>query len=895
MTADDRALTIQAANISQTKDTPLMGETSLPTLEQIASEVILLSPDDSASRLHLEKMLRELALADSTPESVKEMAWQALVVVQGLLQAKDMESSLNQLNSLLEKMMKAEVSGSPVVVKAEEPPSPPPAAPAPCAEEAMVSEFLHKQESLLQEFESSCMTLEAGDLSALAAVKRQIHSWKGEAGILGFHDLTEALHGVENALEEIQSPQPQPTGDALLLLKDQLAHYFQARLKGETFAIETASCLEKLEHVSAQTVEKETEAESPAVDIPLETAPPAESASAEPMAAPGPLAKIEPRIFIMPAVVDVDLMQEFLTESAEHFQQAETALMSLETDPSDTESVNVVFRAFHTVKGVAGFVGISCVTEVAHKAETFFDRFRRGTLVMRGVFTDLAFEALDMLKVLLGGLNAALAAGQMTLPAGYTDLIHRLENPDALEKAAPAAGTPVKEKVGEILVREGKASPQEVEQALEKQASGDFRPVGEILVEQQAAKPVDVAHAIRAQQPGAAREGEHEGMVKVNTSRLDNLINMVGELVIAQSMVSQDPYIQEGNNQRLLRNVTQLNKITRSLQELALSMRMVSVRATFQKMARLVRDLARKSQKEILFETEGEDTELDRNMVEAIADPLVHMVRNAADHGVELPDDRERSGKPRQGRILLRAAHEGGSVIITLTDNGRGLNRQKILAKAVERGLVEPNSQLTDAEIHNLIFMPGFSTADKVTDVSGRGVGMDVVRTNVEALRGTVEISSKEGEGSQFMVRLPLTLAIIDGMVIRVGTDRFILPTIAITETFRPREEDITTVQGQSELVMLRGDLIPLSRLGQLFGIRDAGAKLTDSILVVSESKGRRIALMVDELLGQQQVVIKSLGSIFGRVEGVSGGAILGDGRISLILDVEGLIRLSLN
>jgi two-component system chemotaxis sensor kinase CheA len=317
------------------------------------------------------------------------------------------------------------------------------------------------------------------------------------------------------------------------------------------------------------------------------------------------------------------------------------------------------------------------------------------------------------------------------------------------------------------------------------------------------------------------------------------------------------------------------------------------VKATFQKMARLVRDLARKANKEILFETEGEDTELDRNMVEAIADPLVHMVRNAADHGVESPDERVNAGKPRQGKILLRAAHEGGFVTITLTDDGRGLNNQKILAKAVERGLIEPGTQLTDAEIHRLLFMPGFSTADKITDVSGRGVGMDVVRTNVESLRGSVEISSKQGEGSVFSVRLPLTLAIIDGMVIRSGTERFILPIIAITETFRPKAEDITTVQGQTELVMLRGDLIPVCRLGKTFSIEGAGLEITESILVVIESKRHRIALMVDELLGQQQVVIKSLGSMFGRVVGVSGGAILGDGRISLILDVEGLMRRS--
>lgn len=667
-------------------------ESTLPTLEQIAAEVVLLLPDDINARTRLEKMLRGVAQSKEFADPVREMAWQAIATVQALLQAKDPDACLKKLNRLLDDMLLREAT----------------------------------------------------------------------------------TDGMQDAV--------------------------------------------------------------PAA-----------------------------RIFEMPAEIDRDLLAEFCNESEEHFRQAEQALMALETAPSDQESINVVFRAFHTVKGTSGFVGLGCVTELAHKAETFFDRFRQGTLVMQGIYTDLAFEALDMLKNMFRGMNDAVASGELPLPALYDDLIRRLENVDSagLQTSAAVTQTPVN--------LQGEATRRLTD------TPGDH----------QESRAADTSRGKRAQ------SSEADGSVKVSTSRLDNLINMVGELVIAQSMVSQDPAIQHGADQRLIRNVSQLSKITRSLQELALSMRMVSVKATFQKMARLVRDLGHQAGKEILFDTEGEDTELDRNMVEAIADPLVHMVRNATDHGIESPDERVRNGKPRQGKVCLRAAHEGGSVILTLTDDGRGLNQQKILAKAVERGLVEVGAQLSDAEIHRLLFMPGFSTADKVTNVSGRGVGMDVVRTNVEALRGTVEIASKQGGGSAFSIRLPLTLAIIDGMVIRTGSERFILPIIAITETFRPKAEDISTVQGRAELVMLRGDLIPLCRLGYAFGIETAETEVTDSILVVIESKGRRIALMVDELLGQQQVVIKTLGSMFGRVKGVSGGAVLGDGRISLILDVEGLMQLS--
>ena len=865
----------------------------MPTLEQIASEVVLFSPDDGAARQRLEKMLRDVATSDDMSGSVRDLAWQAMAVVQGLMQSKHVDTDLTKLNRLLDDMMLAESqSGSSENEASGTGDGTTPAAPGAAVDEALIREFLLKQETTLGEFESDCLALEGGDTSRLAALKRQIHTWKGEAGILGLRDLSAGMHRIEEDLHALGSRCPAAASDALLELKDKLSTYFADHQAGTASPLDVDSVVTILQTAceSAQdSVVEPTPDPEPAMVTASSVQP-----EAPPAPAPAPAAA-PPREYPIAADIDMELTQEFRVEAAEHFQQAETALMALENDPSDAESVNVVFRAFHTVKGVAGFIGLPPVSEVAHKAETFFDRFRKNQLVMQGAYTDLAFEALDMLKGLVQGLMDSIAVGKIVVPGGFGDLLRRLENPELALKDTAEAATKADAKVGEILIRQGKAEPEDVDAALRKQRAGDPRPVGEILVEQHVAKAVDVAHALRSQQSSGPREGEPEGTVKVYTSRLDSLINMVGELVIAQSMVSQDPYVQAGENQRLVRNVTQLNKITRSLQELTLSMRMVSVKATFQKMARLVRDLARKSHKEVVFETEGEDTELDRNMVEAMADPLVHMVRNAVDHGLEPTADRATVGKPRQGRILLRAAHEGGSVVIHLSDDGRGLNREKILAKAVERGLVESGAQLSDHEIHNLIFMPGFSTADKVTDVSGRGVGMDVVRTNVEAMRGTVEIFSKPGEGSVFSVRLPLTLAIIDGMVIQIGQERFVLSTISITETLRPRPEDVSTVQGQAEMVLLRGDLIPIMRLGRAFCIPDALDSLSEGILVVTESKGRRIALLVDELLGQQQVVIKSLGSIFRRVLGVSGGAILGDGRVCLILDVEGLMRLSMN
>jgi len=324
-----------------------------------------------------------------------------------------------------------------------------------------------------------------------------------------------------------------------------------------------------------------------------------------------------------------------------------------------------------------------------------------------------------------------------------------------------------------------------------------------------------------------------------------------------------------------------------------MSLRMVTVKSTFQKMARLVRDAASKSGKRVELTIQGEDTELDRNVVEQIADPLVHMLRNAVDHGIEAPPERVEAGKREEGRLTLRAYHQGGSIVIEIQDDGRGIDRDKVFAKARDRGLVaadaEPTS-LSDAEVFQMIFLPGFSTAEAVTDLSGRGVGMDVVRRNIEALRGKIEIESALGRGTTFHLRLPLTLAIIDGMIVRVGSGRYVLPTLSIEHSFRPRAEDVHLIAGRGECVRARGEVLPVLRLRELFAQRDGHEALEDGILIVVEVDGRRSSLFVDEIVGQQQVVIKSLGMPRAQVAGLSGGAIMTDGRVALILDVGALV-----
>ncbi|NCX99091.1 MAG: chemotaxis protein CheA, partial [Planctomycetia bacterium] len=382
------------------------------------------------------------------------------------------------------------------------------------------------------------------------------------------------------------------------------------------------------------------------------------------------------------------------------------------------------------------------------------------------------------------------------------------------------------------------------------------------------------------------------GIVRVDTLKLDGLIDLVGELVIAQSMVVQSPEVRDVASVHLSRCLGQLRGITSDLQRTAMSLRMVPIRNTFQKMARLVRDLAIQQGKDIHLVLEGEDTELDRNIVEELGDPLIHMIRNSADHGIEPQAERLERGKPAAGTITLRAFHRGGFIVIEIQDDGRGLNPDRIRAKAVERGILKPDEHLDDRDAFELIFAPGFSTAEKVTDLSGRGVGMDVVRRNIERMRGKIEIDSIVGRGTVFTISLPLTLAIIEGLLVGVGDQRYVIPTLSVRESFRPLPGMVTTVQGRGEMVSVRGRLTPVLRLGDHLDTPAHASDLTAGILVVIESGQDARCLFVDELIGKQEVVIKSLGDMFRQQASFAGAAILGDGRVGLILDVNALVKL---
>jgi two-component system chemotaxis sensor kinase CheA len=585
---------------------------------------------------------------------------------------------------------------------------------------------------------------------------------------------------------------------------------------------------------------------------------------------------------------DPELVANFLPEAQEHLEGIETRLVYLEQHPDDLETVNAIFRPFHTLKGVAGFLNLTQIQELSHEVEWLLDRVRAGQVMVSPELVSLVLEAVDLLKAMLDDLKGSLAEGRGLTAFDLSPIKAKIAQVDATS-SVPAP------RLGEILVEQQELQPEELSEVLDRQK--DMAPpplLGEMLVQEGKVAPQKVAEALVKQLSATspAVDTSVPETVKVNLAKVDNLVDLMGELVIVQSQVRQNQKIAALADQKLERDLGQMGRITSDLQKISMSLRMVPIGTTFRKMMRLVRDLSHKVGKEVDLHLEGEDTEIDRSMVEAIYDPLVHLVRNSVDHGLETPEDRQARGKPSTGHLWLRAFHQGGDIIIEIEDDGRGLNREAILAKAIERGLVPPGQTLSPERTDHLIFEPGFSTASAVTEISGRGVGLDVVKQTITRLRGKIDISSKIGEGCRFLLRLPLTLAIIDGMVVRVGSERYILPTVGVQETLRPNPEDYFTVQHEGELIRVREQLMPLMRLHRLFGVGQWDISPSEALVMVVEHEGKKRALLVDEILGKQEIVIKSLGHFFKNQEGLAGGTILGDGRVGLILDLAGLFKL---
>lgn len=643
----------------------------------------------------------------------------------------------------------------------------------------------------------------------------------------------------------------------------------------------------------------------------------------------------------------------FFEESREGLDAMEAGLLALESGQQDAEIINSVFRAAHSIKGGAGTFGFDAIAGLTHVLETLLDELRAGKRALEGHAVDAMLSSVDVLRALLREAEhgqaadpAAVAAVKARLEAvlsgqaaasapsaaaakvddtpeawqiGFTPapslfmsgndplrIIRELEHLGSLQVAARmerlpgfAQLDPLEAHLAWDLGLVGKVPRSKIEDTFAwvlDDCELDIRPAAPPSLATQApaaAAPAPVAAAPSAPATPAANGGasqEAETSIRVSVDKVDALINLVGELVITQAMLKQVSHaLDPVHAESLFAGLDQLERNTRDLQEAVIGVRMLPVDAVFRRFPRLVRDLSSRLGKQVRLRTVGEGTELDKGLIEKIADPLVHLVRNSIDHGLEMPDVRRGAGKDETGTITLAASHQGGHIVIEVSDDGRGLDRAKILAKAHERGLAVPDNP-TDSQVWDLIFQPGFSTADAVTDLSGRGVGMDVVRRNIQALGGEVQIESSLGIGTRTLIRLPLTLAILDGMTVAVAGETLILPLAYVLEALQPQPEDIRSMAGEGRVLRVRGEYLPILSLSEYYGYGNR-APGSESLVVVVEGDGQRIALEVDELVGQQQVVVKNIENNYRRIGGVSGATILGDGRVALIVDIGGLVR----
>jgi len=523
-----------------------------------------------------------------------------------------------------------------------------------------------------------------------------------------------------------------------------------------------------------------------------------------------------------------ELLVEFYAETVDHLQQIETALLALDHEPENPEALNSMFRSFHTIKGNAGFLGLVPMQTLAHEVESLLDLARNHQLQLNAAIITEILRSRDALQTLTQQVDAALHRGQ--LPNQIVAIGHLRA---AVKVLATGSAPAVR------LAPPLKRDPEPL--SIAPSVGPGLAPViplsEAVLTATEMPQPRETA-AKNVSRPGASPQTA-AATVRVNTEKLDSLMDVVGELVIVQSQLLESSRVTSGTNAALQRNVAQLSRITKDLQSTAMALRMIPIKAAFQKMERLARDLARDFGKKVSFTTSGEDTELDRTVVEEIGDPLVHMVRNALDHGLEAPEQRVSAGKSDTGTLHLSAYHQGSNIVVELQDDGRGIDPDRIYRKAVEKGVIAAGASLSRDEILALIFAPGFSTAEKVTSVSGRGVGMDVVKRNIEKLRGKIEISSEVGRGSVFKIKLPLTMAIIDGLVVRVGADRFILPSTSVQMALRPARENISTVHGRGEVLDLRGRFVPIHRLNRCFGLQGDAVNPWDGIIVIVETSGK--------------------------------------------------------
>ncbi len=596
-----------------------------------------------------------------------------------------------------------------------------------------------------------------------------------------------------------------------------------------------------------------------------------------------------------------EIVGEFLVESHENLDRLDQELVELEQHP-DPDTLASIFRTIHTIKGTSGFLGYTTLERVTHVGESLLSKLRDGELAVSAQITSALLAMVDAVRHILTDIEHHGAEG----PEPFDELVANLERLDRGE-ATPAAPAPepdgeAVQAFGEVLVSEGRATEADVAAAVAAQEAGDPRHLGELLVERGSIEPQEVVETLQHQQEQrAAQQGGlsvSESSIRVDVGLLDNLMNLVGELVLARNQILQFTQTVEGGDAGLTATSQRLNLITTELQEGVMKTRMQPIENAWSRFPRVVRDLAVACGKQVRIEMEGKDTELDKTIIEAIKDPLTHLVRNSVDHGIEAPERRTESGKPVEGVVRLRAFHEGGQVNIEISDDGAGLSANRIRSKAIERELVTPEqaAQMSSRELMNLIFLPGFSTAESVSNISGRGVGMDVVKTNIEAIGGSIDVQSREGAGTVFKIKIPLTLAIIPALLVASGDERYAIPQVSLLELVRLDGAEIASsiehIHG-TPVYRLRGRLLPLVFLDEVLETARPDGEPEALNIVVLQADGEQFGLVVSEISDTAEIVVKPLGRLLKSVRAFAGATIMGDGRIALILDVLGLAEMA--
>jgi len=696
---------------------------------------------------------------------------------------------------------------------------------------------------------------EAG-LESINRIFRVFHSIKGSAGFLQFNNIAGVTHQTETFLDIARVKKLEMTPyylDVLLKSLDAMREML-GRVESthndegmEQLKDETETILVEAINLANNKGSKEQYSYKKAGKIKIEFNEITE----------------EDNIAEMPEfIITPEMAVRFSQESAEIIDHTEQCMLGL-ANASENDKLELIAKAFrniHSFKGNCGFMQLRDLEKVSHAVENMLDSIRNGETKLSDQNIDILLQVIDSLR---SGLASFSKEGKS-----------QIENCELMVEFLAD------------IVRESSGNKSATEQG-----AGEIELAG--TADEKKETAVKVENTAK-QQESSSIENQKQARrdIRVDVGKLDSLIDLVGELIIAESVVLGNPLLTEIEDEKLERSIHHLQRVSSDLQDIAMSVRMIPLSATFKKMIRLVHDLSRKSGKKVNIELVGEDTEVDKNVIEEISDPIVHIIRNSVDHGIEAPNTRLAAGKPETGTVTIEAKHEGGEVWISIKDDGGGMNRERIIAKAIEKKMIKGDgSDLCDEDVYKLIFEPGFSTAEKITDISGRGVGMDVVKKNIENLNGRITVKSTPGEGSTIILHIPLTLAIIDGMLVKVGDSQYTIPLLSIRESIRAETNIITRTPDGQELVRVRDEIIPILRMHKFYNKKTDITEICEGILVIVESDSERAALFVDGILGQQEIVIKGLSVYLGNLHGISGCTILGNGQVSLIIDVSGLLK----